>query len=58
MLKNPDKPNDPLLVLDRDTIAGPMYAAARASGRDKMPEVDKLCDFSLMQEVHAALKKS
>jgi ABC-type nitrate/sulfonate/bicarbonate transport system substrate-binding protein len=58
MLKNPDKPNDPLLVLDRDAIAGPMYAAARASGRDKLPEVDKLCDFSLMQEVHASLKKS
>ena len=58
MLTNPDKPNDPLLVLDRDAIAGPMYAAAKASGRDKLPEVDKLCDFSLMQEVHAALKKS
>ena len=58
MLKNPDKPGAPLLTLDRDTIAGPMYAAARASGRDKLPEVDKLCDFSVMTEVHASLKKS
>jgi len=57
MLKNPDKPGLPLLVLDRDTIAGPMYAAAKASGRDKLPEIDKLCDFSLMEEVHASLKK-
>ncbi|MBN9086795.1 MAG: ABC transporter substrate-binding protein [Reyranella sp.] len=57
MLKNPDKPNLPLLVLDKETIAGPMYAAAKASGRDKLPEIDKLCDFSLMEEVHASLKK-
>ncbi len=57
MLKIPDKPDVPLLTLDRDSIAGPMYAGARASGRDKLPEIDKLCDFSLMQEVHAALKK-
>jgi ABC-type nitrate/sulfonate/bicarbonate transport system substrate-binding protein len=57
MLKNPDKPNLPLLVLDKDTLAGPMYAAAKASGRDKLPEIDKLCDFSLMEEVHASLKK-
>ncbi len=58
MLKNPAKPDVPLLTLDRDTIAGPMYAAAKASGRDKLPEVDKLCDFSVMQDVHASLKKS
>ena len=58
MLKNPDKPGAPLLTLDRDTIGGPMYAAAKASGRDKLPEVDKLCDFSVMTEVHASLKKS
>jgi ABC-type nitrate/sulfonate/bicarbonate transport system substrate-binding protein len=58
MLKNPAKPDAPLLMLDRDTIGGPMYAAAKASGRDKLPEVDKLCDFSVMTEVHASLKKS
>ncbi len=58
MLKNPDKPDAPLLTLDRDTIAGPMFAAAKASGRDKLPDVDKLCDFTVMTEVHASLKKS
>jgi len=56
MLKNPAKPDQKLLVLDRDTIAGPMYAAAKASGRDKLPEVDKLCDFAVMEEVHASIK--
>ncbi|HZQ00182.1 MAG TPA: ABC transporter substrate-binding protein [Reyranella sp.] len=58
MLKNPSKPDDPLLTLDRDAIAGPMYSAARSSGRDKLPDVDRLCDFSVMKEVHASLKKS
>ena len=56
MLKNPAKPDQKLMVLDRDTIAGPMYAAAKASGRDKLPEVDKLCDFKIMEEVHAGIK--
>ncbi len=56
MLKNPSKPDQKLLVLDRDTIAGPMYDGARASGRDKLPDVDKLCDFSVMEEVHAGIK--
>lgn len=57
MLKNPDKPDLPLLTLDRDSLAGPMYAAARASGRENLPDIEKLCDFSVMQEVHASLKK-
>ena len=57
MLKNPAKPDQPLLVLDRDTIAGPMYDAAKASGRTNLPDVDKLADFSVMQEVHDSLKK-
>jgi ABC-type nitrate/sulfonate/bicarbonate transport system substrate-binding protein len=57
MLKNPDKPDLPLLTLDRDALTGPMYAAAKASGRENLPDVDKLVDFSVMQEVHAALKK-
>jgi ABC-type nitrate/sulfonate/bicarbonate transport system substrate-binding protein len=58
MLKSPTKPDLPLLSLDRDAIAGPMMAAAKASGRDNPPEVDKICDFTVMQEVHASLKKS
>jgi ABC-type nitrate/sulfonate/bicarbonate transport system substrate-binding protein len=58
MLKNPDKPDLPLLVFDRDTLSGPMYAAAKASGRENLPDIDKLVDFSVMQEVHASLKKN
>ena len=57
MLKSPTNADLPLLSLDRDAIGGP-DAAAKASGRDKLPEVDKLCDFTVMQEVHASLKKS
>lgn len=58
MTKNPTKPDQPLLVFDRETVAGPMYEAAKASGRDKLPDVDKLIDFTVMQEVNASLKKS
>ena len=58
MLKSPTKPDLPLLSLDRDAITGPMMAAAKASGRENLPDVDKLCDFSLMADVHASLKKS
>lgn len=56
MTKNPTKPDQPLLVLDRDLVAGPMAEAAKASGR-AAPDVDKFVDFALMQEVHASLKK-
>ena len=58
MLKSPTKPDLPLLSLDKDAIEGPMMAAAKASGRENLPSVDKLCDLTVMQEVHAALKKS
>ncbi len=58
MLKSPTKPDLPLLSLDKEAIEGPMMAAAKASGRENIPPVDKLCDFTVMQEVHAALKKS
>jgi len=51
------KPDLPLLTLDRDLLAGPMYAAARASGREALPDVDRLVDFGVMAEVHASLKK-
>jgi ABC-type nitrate/sulfonate/bicarbonate transport system substrate-binding protein len=58
MTKNPAKPDQPLLALDRDTMVGPMFDAARASGRANLPDPDKLADFRVMQEVHATLKKS
>ncbi|MCX7366761.1 MAG: ABC transporter substrate-binding protein [Alphaproteobacteria bacterium] len=56
MTKNPSKPDQPLLVLDRDAITGPMAEAAKASGRPAL-DVDKFVDFALMEEVHASLKK-
>ncbi|MBM3649500.1 MAG: ABC transporter substrate-binding protein [Alphaproteobacteria bacterium] len=56
MMKNPAKPDQKLLVLDRDSIAGPMLEAVRASGREKIPDVDKICDFAVMQDVYAGIK--
>lgn len=38
------------LALDRDTIAGPLYAAARATGRTQLPDIDKFVDFSIVAE--------
>ncbi len=49
------RPDQPLLMLDRDIMQGPMYEAARASGRNDLPEIDRLADFSIMQEVHESL---
>lgn len=56
MLKNPAKPDQKVLLLDRDSIAGPMIEAVKASGRDKVPEVDRICDFTVMQDVHASIR--
>src|SRR5476651_2418110 len=56
MLKNPAKPDQKLMVLDRESISGPMYAGQGIGPREKLPEVDRLCDFTVMQEVHASIK--
>lgn len=56
MLKNPSKPDQRILLLDRDSIAGPMIEAVRASGRDKVPDVDRICDFTVMQDVYASIR--
>ena len=57
MMRPSDKPDMPLLSLDRALISGPMVAAARASGRETLPDIAKLADFGVMEEVHASLKK-
>ena len=44
----------PLLALDRDLMAGPMYDAARAAGRKDLPPIDKIADFSIVAEAHKA----
>lgn len=52
----PEKPGQPRLALDRDTVAGPLYDAARATGRTNLPAVDTLFDFSIAAEAGKGLK--
>ena len=56
MMKDPKNPAQKMLVIDPATIAGPLYAAARAAGRKNLPPVSKLADASLMKEVYDSLK--
>ncbi|MFT4267192.1 MAG: ABC transporter substrate-binding protein [Xenophilus sp.] len=52
-----DKPGMPRLALDHDTIAGPLYAAARATGRTSLPDIDNLVDFSVVAEASRPAKR-
>ena len=56
MMKDPKNPGQKYLVIDPATISGPLYAAAKASGRKNLPPVSKLADATLMQEVYRSLK--
>ncbi|MCX5495522.1 ABC transporter substrate-binding protein [Kaistia dalseonensis] len=44
------KPDFKLLSMDRDLMAGDMMAAARATGRTNLPDIDKIVDFSVVTE--------
>lgn len=46
------EPNHPLLTVDKAAMSGPMYAAAKASGRTNLPDVDKIADYSLAIEAN------
>lgn len=50
-----DDAGRPLLSLDRDLMAGVMYAGARAAGRTNLPDVDRIADFSVVAEAHRGL---
>lgn len=56
MMKDPKNPSQRYLVIDPATISGPLYAAAKASGRTNLPPVSKLADPTVMQEVYRSLK--
>lgn len=56
MMKDPSNPNQRYLVIDPATISGPLYAAAKATGRKNLPPVSKLADPTVMQEVYRSLK--
>ena len=45
----------PRLSLDRDVILGPLFTAARATGREDLPDVDAIADFSIVAEAHSGL---
>jgi len=48
-------PAYPIYGLDPEKMAGPMYDAARATGRTDLPDVAKIVDTSLIEEARAAL---
>ena len=41
------------LSISRADVEGPLYAAARASGRTNLPDPARLCDFDIVAEAHA-----
>jgi ABC-type nitrate/sulfonate/bicarbonate transport system substrate-binding protein len=45
-----------LFMLSADQVAGPMYQAARASGRANLPEPGRVVDMSLLADAYAGLK--
>lgn len=45
-----EAPGLPRLALDREAIAGPLYAAARAGGRTNLPDIEKLVDFTIVAD--------
>ena len=44
-----------LLVMDRALVTGPMYEAARLTGRTNLPDVDSIVDFKIAEEANAGL---
>jgi ABC-type nitrate/sulfonate/bicarbonate transport system substrate-binding protein len=57
LTRNPKAPQKGVLELARDTLTGPMYDAARATGRTDLPPVEKIADFSIMDEVYRTLSR-
>ncbi|TYC64753.1 ABC transporter substrate-binding protein [Stappia sp. BW2] len=44
-----------LLALDVDEIAGPMFAAANATGRVDLPDAASIVDLSIVEDAHVSL---
>ena len=53
----PENPRE-MLVLDREIISGPMYAAAEVTGREGLPDPAKIIDFDLMAEIQSELRNN
>jgi ABC-type nitrate/sulfonate/bicarbonate transport system substrate-binding protein len=50
LLHDPAAPNLPPMALNEKSVAGGMYATATAAGRTNLPPVNRLFDFSVVQE--------
>ncbi|MDA1082819.1 MAG: ABC transporter substrate-binding protein [Gemmatimonadetes bacterium] len=57
MTRNPKAPTRRVLELDPNTLSGPMYEAAAATGRTGLPPVAQLADFSIMEDVYKTIKR-
>jgi len=51
-LRSPENPTAPLLSLDPALLGGKMMETARATGRTNLPPVERIADFTVMDEVH------
>lgn len=47
-----------LFSMDLDQLAGPMYDALRASGREDLPDPETIVDLSILEEVHGTASPS
>jgi ABC-type nitrate/sulfonate/bicarbonate transport system substrate-binding protein len=52
-LRSKDTEQNGLFWVSRDRLGGPMYDALRAGGVDKLPDVDKILDMSLLRDARA-----
>ena len=52
-LRSPDTEQNGLFWVSRERLGGPMYEALRAGGVDKLPDVDKIVDMSLLRDARA-----
>ncbi|MBP8297377.1 MAG: ABC transporter substrate-binding protein [Burkholderiales bacterium] len=53
-LRSPDTAANGLFWVSRDRLGGPMYDALRAGGVERLPDVDKILDMSLLREAARA----
>ena len=55
LTKGPSTARLGLLALDPEIVAGPMYAAAKATGRTNLPPPSKVIDTTIVAEAHKGL---
>ena len=56
MMKDSANPGQKLLALDAAVISGPLYTAAKAAGRENLPDPAKIADITVMRAVYDSLK--